>query len=150
MPSPASQAWFTRYQITFHAGLLSWIRYKNRSGVWAFTRSLENRMVPLFRAKIISLHLPYLLLFSLPVCQAIDQPHLHWSHPIIKARFGSVSYRIAMFTCKTKRYGLYRIHFRATGWCRAKFYRIVGAEFIRFMQTRISTTPIRYEKGFDT
>ena len=31
---------------------------------------------------------------------------------IIKARFGSVSYRITMFICKTKRYGLYRIHFR--------------------------------------
>ena len=41
------------------------------------------------RAKIISLRLPYLL-FSLPICQAIDQPHLYRGHPIIKVRFGSV------------------------------------------------------------
>ena len=36
----------------------------------------ENSPLTLFRAKIISLRLPYLL-FSLPICQAIDQLHLH-------------------------------------------------------------------------
>ena len=78
---------------------------KKRSGVWVFTRSLENSPVTLFRAKIISLRLPYLL-FSLPICQAINQHYLHISHPIIKARFASVSYRIMILTHETKRYGL--------------------------------------------
>ena len=59
----------------------------------------------IFRAKIISLRLLYLL-FTLPVCQAIDQPHLHLSHPVIKAKFENISYRITMFTRETKRYGL--------------------------------------------
>ena len=67
-----------------------------------------NGPVTLFRGKIISLRLPYLL-FCLCICQAIDQPHLHWSHTIIKGRFGSVSYRITMFKCETKRYGLFWI-----------------------------------------
>ena len=89
---------------------LFWIRYKKPSGVRLFTRSLENSIVTLYRDRIISLRLPYLL-FSLPICQAIDQPHLQWNHPIIKARFGSVSHRIMMFTRKTKRYLLYRIFF---------------------------------------
>ena len=75
-----------------------------------FTRSLENSLVTLYHDKIISLPLPYLL-FSLPICQAIDQPHLQQNHPIIKARFGSVSYRIMIFTRKTKRYVLYWIFF---------------------------------------
>ena len=37
----------------------------------------------------------------LPSCQAINQLRLHWSYPIIKAQFGSVSYRITMFTRET-------------------------------------------------
>ena len=96
-----------------------------------------------FRAKIISLRLPYLL-FSLPICQAIDQPHLQWSHLIFKARFGSVSYEIRMFTRQTKRYTLYRIHFHATCWSGVELYRIVEAEHVRFMKSRINTPPIRY------
>ena len=36
----------------------------------------ENSPLTLFRAKIISLRLPYLL-FSLSICQIIDQLHLH-------------------------------------------------------------------------
>ena len=141
-----SKACFTRYRITFYTGSLSWIRYKKRSSVWVFTRSLENSPVAPSRAKMISLRLPYLL-FSLLICQAIDQPHLHWSHPIIQA----ISYRIRiMFTNDTKRYRLCRIHYRTTYWCGAELYRIVGAERIGFVQNRINTTPIRYEKGSDT
>ena len=145
----AFKVWFTRYWITFHERSLSWIRYKKRSGAWVFTLSLKNSPVTQFRAKIISLRLSYL--FSLPICQAIIQPHLHWSYPVIKARVGSVSYRITMFFIReTKRYRLYPIHFRATCWCVAKLYRIVGAERIWVMKSCINTTLIRYEKGFDT
>ena len=49
---------------------------KNALEYECFTRSLENSPVTLFRAKIILLRLLYLL-FSLPICQTIDQPHLH-------------------------------------------------------------------------
>ena len=97
---------FIRYRITFHAPIafLNPVQ-KKHSRVCVLTRNLENSPVTLFRAKIISLPLINLL-FSLFICQSIDQLHLHLSHSIIKARFGSVSYRITMFTCETKRYGL--------------------------------------------
>ena len=92
---------------------------QKRIGVWVLTRSPENSPVTPFRAKIISSRLSYLL-FSLPISRALDQPHLLWSHPFIKARVGSVSYRITMFTLETKRCRLYWIHFRTTCWCGAE------------------------------
>ena len=143
------KAWFTRYQIFFNAGSLSWIRYKKRFWMWVFAQSQENSPVTLFRGKIISLCPPYLL-FSLPICQAIEQPHVHWSHPIIKARFGSVLNWITMSTRKTKRYRLYRIHFYTSCWCVSEMYRIVGAERIGLRQSRINKTPIRYKNRSDT
>ena len=82
------------------------------SGVWVFTRSLENSSVTLFRAQIISLRLPYLL-FSLLICQTIDYPHLHSSHLIIRARFGSVLYPTSFpgLFC----IGLQRLHVKQNG-----------------------------------
>ena len=62
---------------------------------------LKNSPVTLFRAKIISLRLPYLL-FSLPICQAIDQPHLHWSHPVTKVMQGLGAFCIGLWCLHVK------------------------------------------------
>ena len=106
-----------------------------------FSWCLENSPVTLFRGKIMLLHLPCLL-FSLRISQAIDQPFLRWSHSIIiKASLGAFSYRITMFTCETKRYELYRIHFHTNCWCGAELYRTVGAK----LEQRIRIHAKRYK-----
>ena len=89
-----SQAWFTRYRITFRARSLSWTRYKKHSGVWQ-TILCENNFIT---STIFVVFLAYLSSNRLT--------SFALKHPIIKARFGSVWYRITMFTRKRKWYGL--------------------------------------------
>ena len=56
----------------------------------------------LFRAKMISLRLPYLL-FSLPVCQVIDQ--LHLLEAMLLSKHGLRAFRIGLSFLQVKQNG---------------------------------------------